>query len=230
MQAADHGERPRERLWRRGCDQVSDAELLALVLGTGRPGRSATAVAHDILAEVGGMHGLSRVGPEQLAEVAGVGPARAARLVAAIGLGVRAVDRGRTQPAVLHCAEDVRRRVWPRLVGLAQEVFVVIGIDARNGVVVERDIARGHLTGVDVHPREVFRPLLRAGAAAGVCVHNHPSGDPTPSDQDLALTARLKELGELVGIPIIDHVVVADDGLVSIAAWAAGQPPVTTGT
>jgi DNA repair protein RadC len=103
-------------------------------------------------------------------------------------------------------------------------VFVVIGIDARNVVMVETEVARGHLTGVEVHPREVFRPLVRAGAAAGVCVHNHPSGDPTPSLPDLELTQRLRAAGDLLGIPIVDHVVLADGGAVSIAEWVAGYP------
>ena len=140
-------------------------------------------------------------------------------------LGVRAVERTRARGDVLRCADDVHQRLWPRMAGLAQEVFYVVGIDARNVVLIEAEVARGHLTGVDVHPREVFRPLVRAGAAAAVCAHNHPSGDPTPSPPDLILTQRLKEAGELIGIPVIDHVVLADSGAVSIAEWLAGLPP-----
>ncbi|MBK9033050.1 MAG: DNA repair protein RadC [Myxococcales bacterium] len=226
-EAAPH-ERPRERLWRQGSDRVSDAELLALILGTGRPGRSAAAVAHDVLVAVGGVAGLARASPHDLARVDGLGPAQAARVVAAASLGARAVERTRARGDVLRCAEDVHLRLWPRLAGLEQEVFYVVGIDARNVVVIEAEVARGHLTGVDVHPREVFRPLIRAGAAAAVCAHNHPSGDPTPSPPDLLLTERLKEAGDLLGIPVIDHVVLADRGPVSIAEWVAGLPSTPT--
>lgn len=218
-QALPIDDRPRERLWSLGGERVSDAELLAIVIGTGRPGRNATSVAHDVLAAVGGVAGLARAWPQELAAVNGLGPAQAARLVAAMTLGGRGIERTRGQLGVLHCADDVRFRMWPKLAGLEQEVFYVIGIDARNAVVIEREIARGHLTGVDVHPREVFRPLIRAGVAAAVCVHNHPSGDPTPSGPDVMLTRRLREAGELLGVPLVDHIVVADGGAVSIAEW-----------
>ncbi len=223
-------DRPRERLLSQGKDRVSDAELLALILGTGRPGRDATAVAYDVLAAVGGVPGLARAWPQELAALDGLGPAQAARVVAAIALGVRAVDRTRTRLDALHCAADVRHRLWPRMAGLEHEAFYVIGIDARNIVMIEAEVGRGHLTAVDVHPREVFRPLVRAGVAAAVCVHNHPSGDPTPSDPDLVLTQRLREGGELLGIPVIDHVILADGGTVSIAEWLAGQPAVVGGS
>ena len=109
------------------------------------------------------------------------------------------------------------RRLRPRLSGLAQEVFVVIGIDGRNGVVGEAEIARGLVSSVEVHPREVFRPLIRMAATGAVVAHNHPSGDPTPSHQDVELTRRLRAVGDLVGIPIVDHVVIAGDGYRSIA-------------
>jgi|JI6StandDraft_1071083.scaffolds.fasta_scaffold33767_2 DNA repair protein RadC len=221
---SDVTDRPRERMWSQGSDRISDAELIGLILGTGRPGRGAVALGHDVLAAVGGVGGLARAAPHDLISVDGLGRAQAARVAAAIALGVRAVERSRARIGTLHCADDVHHRLWPRLAGLDCEVFVVIGIDARNVVMVETEVARGHLTGVEVHPREVFRPLVRAGAAAGVCVHNHPSGDPTPSLPDLELTQRLRAAGDLLGIPIVDHVVLADGGAVSIAEWVAGYP------
>ena len=127
----------------------------------------------------------------------------------------------RPEPAGLVDALDVYDRVWPRLAGLAQEVFMVLAIDVRNVVLEEIEVARGSLTQVEVHPREVFRPLIRIGAAGAIAVHNHPSGDPTPSPEDLALTRRLREVGELVGIPLVDHVVVAERGCRSMAEWLA---------
>ena len=113
----------------------------------------------------------------------------------------------------------IRDRVRARLAGVPQELFLALAVDARNGLIDEVEVARGHLTSVEVHPREVFRPLIRAAAAAAVVVHNHPSGDPTPSSEDLVLTRRLRAVGELVGIPILDHVIVAGDQFRSIAEW-----------
>lgn len=219
----DDIDRPRERLWTMGVDRVDDVDLLALVLGTGTRGRSAAVLAAQLLQKFGGLGGLPRAAPHDLAQLDGIGPAQAARVVAAVNIGMRALEQCRHPLPDLGCAADVRRRLWPRLVDLEQEAFFVLAIDVRNKILAEIEIARGHLTGVEVHPREVFRPLIRAAAAAGVCVHNHPSGDPTPSPEDLLLTKRLREAGVLVGIPLIDHVVIAERGYVSISEWLAGN-------
>ena len=210
--------RPRERLWRRGSATSSDEELLAIILGTGVRGHPALAVATELVRAAGGVGVLSRASPRELAQVTGVGSTRAARLAAAFELGRRAVEhvhhrRNLSRP------DDVFRHVAPRLAGLVQEVFLVIGIDVRNALIEVVEVARGTVNGVDVHPREVFRPLVRMAAAAAVVVHNHPSGDPTPSQEDLDLTRRLREVGLLVGIPVLDHVVVGSQGFRSIAEW-----------
>ncbi len=199
-----------------GGDALSTEELLALVLGSGTRGRPADAVARELLASAGGVAALSRAAPRELLEVAGVGQARAARVAAAFYLGRRGMAQLGAQDAALLDAEGVFRRLQPRLGGLAQEVFVVLALDARHRVLAELEVARGHLTGVDVHPREVFRPLIRQAAAAAVIAHNHPSGDPSPSAQDVALTLRLQAVGELVGIPILDHVIVTTNRFVSL--------------
>lgn len=210
--------RPRERLWLAGPDRLTDAELIAIVLGTGVRGRPALAVADDVVTAAGGLHILARASPAELSLAHGVGAAQAARLAAGFELGRRALAAAPDRQA-LSTPADVLHLLQPRLAGLAQEVFFAIGIDARNRIVGAVEIARGMVTGVEVHPREVFRPLIRMAAAGAVVAHNHPSGDPTPSSEDIGLTRRLRAVGELVGIPIVDHIVVAGDRFISIAEW-----------
>lgn len=211
-------ERPRERLWRTGTDALGDEDLLAMVLGTGVRDRPVREVAAELVRAAGGVGALSRASPRELSQTTGVGSARAARIAAAFELGRRAVDAIHHRETVGR-ADDVYRVVAPRLAGLAQEVFIVIGVDIRNGLLDVVEVARGSVAGVEVHPREVFRPLIRMAAAGGVLVHNHPSGDPTPSPEDAELTRRLREVGRLLGIPIIDHVVIGDRSFRSIAEW-----------
>ena len=211
-------ERPRERLWRTGTDALGDEDLLAMVLGTGVRDRPVREVAAELVRAAGGVGALSRASPRELVQVSGVGTARAARVAAAFELGRRAVDAVHHRETVGR-AEDVYRVVAPRVAGLAQELFIVIGVDIRNGLLDVVEVARGSVAGVEVHPREVFRPLVRMAAAGGVLVHNHPSGDPTPSPEDVELTRRLREVGRLLGIPIIDHVVIGDRAFRSIAEW-----------
>jgi DNA repair protein RadC len=212
-------ERPRERLLRYGGDPLSSEELIALILGTGARGRSALEVARSLLKETGGLVDLARADLRELAQVRGIGTARAARLVAAFQLGRRAL----AQPAervVLREPEDVYEYLRPRMQGMTQEVFVVLALDARNSVVGDMEVARGSLTGVEVHPREVFRALVRQAAAAAVVAHNHPSGDSHPSPEDLSLTRRLQMAGEILGIPILDHVIIGRDDFTSVADLA----------
>jgi len=215
---AELTDRPRERLWRCGVQAVSDAELLALVLGTGVRDRPVLQVAAELVRAVGSVARLSRASPHELAQVAGIGPARAAQLAAAFELGRRALEVTRHRRK-LGNAEDVFRCVAPRLAGALQEMFLVIGVDVRNRLLDVVEIGRGSLAHVDVQPREVFRPLIRMAAAGGLLVHNHPSGDATPSVADCLLTCRLREVGALLGLPIIDHVVIGDRSFRSVAEW-----------
>jgi DNA repair protein RadC len=186
------------------------------VLGTGIRDRPVLEVAAEIVRTVGGLASMSRASPHELAQFAGIGPARAARLSAAFELGRRALEIVQHR-RVLGSAADVHRCIAPRLTGVSQEVFFVIGIDIRNRQLDVVEVARGSLGHVDVHPREVFRPLVRMAAAGGVLAHNHPSGDPTPSREDCMLTFRMREAGRLLGIPIVDHVVIGGRSFRSIA-------------
>jgi DNA repair protein RadC len=211
-------DRPRERLWRRGVQTVGDEELLAILLGTGVRSHPALTVAANLVKATGGVVALSRASPRELSQVIGVGEARAARIAAAFELGRRAVETEQHRETLAR-PEDVFRIVAPRVSGLAQEVFIVIGVDVRNGLLDVVEVARGTVHSVEVHPREVFRPLVRMAAAGGVLVHNHPSGDPTPSVEDIELTRRLRAVGDVLGIPIVDHVVIGDRSFRSIAEW-----------
>ncbi len=209
--------RPRERMLALGGDRVGDDDLIAVLLGTGMRGRPAEALAADLLRAAGGLVALSRASPRELAQLPGMGEARALRVAAAFHLGRRAAELGRARDVTIGAAVDVWRRLRGRIAGLHQEAFFAIGLDVRNAVIEEVEVARGTLTSVDIHPREVFRPLIRMAAAGAVVAHNHPSGDPTPSHDDVTLTHRLREVGRLVGIPVVDHVVVCTDGYVSLA-------------
>jgi DNA repair protein RadC len=215
-------DRPRERLLRRGAHAIGDDELLAILLGTGVRARPALHVARDLVHAAGGVAAVSRASPRELAQVVGIGAARAARVAAAFELGRRAIEIEQHRDVLSH-ADDVFRIVGPRVAGLQQELFLAIGVDIRNGVLDVVEVARGTVHGVEVHPREVFRPLVRMAAAGGVLVHNHPSGDPTPSAEDVALTRRMRAIGELLGIPIVDHVVIADRGFRSISEWLGAE-------
>jgi DNA repair protein RadC len=214
----DDTDRPRERLLRCGTHSLGDAELLALILGTGVRDRPALAIASELVQSVGGVAALSRASPHEFAQITGVGTARAARISAAFELGRRAMEVVHHRK-LLGCADDVYRCVATRLAGLTQEVFIAIGVDVRNGVLDIVEVARGGICHVEVHPREVFRALIRMAAAAGVLVHNHPTGDPTPSREDCVLTQRMREVGRMLGIPILDHVIIGDRSFRSVGEW-----------
>ena len=192
------------------------------MLGTGTQRRPAIEVARELVRSAGGVATLSHSTSRELSHVPGVGTARAARVVAAFELGRRALEVLERRDPVGR-PEDIYRLVAPRVAGLAQEVFLVIGIDIRNGLLDVAEIARGSVASVEVHPREVFRPLVRMAAAGGVLAHNHPSGDPTPSAEDVALTRRLRAAGELLGIPIIDHVVIGNRAFRSVAEYMGAE-------
>ena len=210
-------ERPRERLSAQGPAALGDAELVAILLGSGRPGQNVVEVAAALLASVGGLDGLGRADESDLRRQPGVGQARATLLRAALELGRRVTGTRPERGRRLGAAAEVWAHYRARLAFAPVEEFWVIGLDVRHRLLFESCVARGSLTGVEVHPREVFRPLIRGTAAATIFLHNHPSGDPSPSRQDLELTRRLKEVGELCGISVLDHVVVGAEGFVSLA-------------
>ena len=203
--------RPREKLRTLGIGSLSESELLALLLGSGTPGRSALRVARS----------LARRPPSELAgwpltrwlRVPGIGPARASALTAAFELGRRALAWDGAARAI-RGPDDVLAQVRD-LARARREHFVVLLLNARHELQGRETISIGSLNASIVHPREVFLPAILHSAASVVLVHNHPSGDPEPSEEDLSITRRLVEVGELVGIEVLDHVVIASRGTVS---------------
>ena len=221
---------PRERLVALGAAALADAELVALLLGSGTRGMNALDVAQALLARDGGVAGLAHASLDELRDQPGVGLARAAAVLAAIELGRREVGERPARGRRIASAADVANHLRARLHACSVEEFWALALDVRHRVLWETCLARGCLTGVEVHPRDAFRPLIRGGAAAVIFCHNHPSGDPSPSRQDLELTTRLREVGELCGIAVLDHVVVGADGFTSIAEdyWTARRPLLQT--
>jgi DNA repair protein RadC len=217
MAALNPDARPRERLVACGPTQLSDQELLAIVLGSGTAGQSAIDVAGALLAASGDLVGLAQASLEELCAQRGIGRARASLIQAAVEIGRRSVGERPKPGRRLASANDVWRHLRARLAMAEVEEFWALALDVRHRIQSERCLARGSLTGVEVHPRDVFRPLIRSAAAAVIFCHNHPSGDPTPSRQDLELTTRLREVGDLCGIAVLDHVVVGWEGFTSLA-------------
>jgi len=207
QEIADH-ERPQERLERGGIEALSDVELLTLVLRTGQRGASALELAQSLRARYPRLADLAAASPHELSGVAGVGRAHAAAICAAIALGRRADQHELVPGERVGASADVFRHFRARLAGLRQERFYVVMLDGKGRVTREVRISEGTLTASLVHPREVFRAAIREAAASVILVHNHPSGDPTPSPEDVALTARLRAAGELIGVKVVDHVVI----------------------
>ena len=210
LAALSADDRPREKLLRAGAATLSDAELVAVVLGSGVRGRDALAVATELLGASGGAEGLAALPPARLTRAPGVGSSRAARLVAAIELGRRVVAGPRAPRPRVASPAAAAEYLLPRLGRLREEHFGVLLLDTRHRLIRAVVVSVGSLDASLVHPREVFRAATEHSAAAIVLFHNHPSGDPAPSAEDLTLTRRLVQAGELMGIGVVDHVVLGD--------------------
>lgn len=219
---------PRERLARLGASALADHELIALLLRTGRRHQAAEAVARSLFEAHGGLDGLAAADLCELATQPGIGNAKAATLVAAFDLGRRLAEVPLVVGRPIGGPIDVERHFAPRLGRRERESFHVLCLDGRHRLVREEEVSVGTLTASLVHPREVFRGAIRASAAAIVLVHNHPSGDPSPSAEDRSVTERLAEAGRVLGIEVLDHVVVARGGHFSFRE-AGALPPARSG-
>lgn len=217
---APAGGGPRERLLRQGAQALTDPELLAVLLGTGTRGNPVLVMAETLLNVGGGLRAIAQCDPQELCEFPGLGPARAAQVLAALELGRRIQRSTDTRPR-LQTPQQIFEHVLPELCALPREVFHVMSFNGRNTLLANTRVAEGTQSACMVEPREVFRAALAARAQALVFVHNHPSGDPTPSAADLALTRQLLGGAGVMGITVMDHLIVGDRRYHSMAE--AGQ-------
>jgi len=212
---AEH-DRPREKLERCGAHALGDNELLAIILGHGTSGLSALMLADRLLAVSGGVHGLTRMSRSKLASQAGIGTALSSRVLAALELGRRTLlTEAPGRPQFLRPG-DLARYLLPQFGAYPLERFGVVLLDTKHRLLRAIVLSVGSLDASVVHPREVFQEAITIGAAAVAVFHNHPSGDPAPSADDLRLTARLRQAGSILGIPVIDHLILADTRYYSV--------------
>ncbi len=208
-------ERPRERLIAHGSASLTTSELLAILLRTGRKGETALEIGRALALSPGGLAGLSRLTAAQLASVKGIGPAKSVTILAALELGKRCATQ-KTQPKLtIRSAADVAEHVMPRFRYETREYFLIVLLDTKHHVIDMPVISIGTLDMSVVHPREVFFQAVVQHAAALILVHNHPSGEPTPSREDHVVTDKLAQAGMIFDIPVLDHIVIGDGCYVS---------------
>jgi len=212
-------ERPRERLLKLGSEALSSQEVLALILGRGIRGESVMVTAQKLLSKFGNLANLAGASVEELTRVKGVGLAKAAQIKAAFELSRRLDDTpGQGTKTTIKSPEAAVRSAKSQLRGKKKEHFLVLCLDTRNHVIGIRTVSIGSLDCSIVHPREVFKDAISSCAASVIFVHNHPSGDPTPSEDDIKLTRRLVEASEIIGIEVLDHIIVCDKEYLSMKA------------
>ncbi len=209
-------ERPREKLELKGPKMLSNYELIAILLRTGSYKKSAIILAQEILEKTPNLYALRNISLDELLNIKGIGKAKAIQILAAIELGQRTnnyiLERGIQIKSPIDCAEYIAEEVRT----LEQEHFIGIYLDVKNRILAKKTLFIGSLNKALVHPREVFKEAFKHGCASIIVCHNHPSGDPTPSNQDISLTRRLMEIGELMGIEVLDHIVIGTDGYISM--------------
>jgi DNA repair protein RadC len=210
MKELSPDDRPREKLLRHGAPALGDNELVALVLGSGCRGTGALALANELLTTRGGLHGLARSTCDDLARIAGVGRAKAAQMVAALELGRRTLTHAPSARIQLRTPHEAAAYLMPAFGSRPVEQFGVVLLDTKHRVLRTSVLAIGTLNSTVVQPRDVFREAALGGAAAIVVFHNHPSGDPGPSPDDMELTRRLAAAGTLMGVDLVDHIILGD--------------------
>lgn len=210
-------ERPREKLSRYGQGNLTNAELIALLLGTGSKGESAIGLAENLLSlDVDGLLYLANCSVEELSKVKGMGLAKASRVLAAVELGLRVSTTQRSEKTKIESTADVVQIFMEKMRYHKKEYFNVLLLNAKGGILAVETVAVGDLSSSIVHPREAFISAVRKSAAAVIFIHNHPSGNPKPSPQDIEVTKRLCETGKILGIHVLDHIIIGDGDYISM--------------
>lgn len=208
-------ERPRERLIRHGADRLANKELLAILLRTGTQQESALGLAEKLLSRFDSLRELAGASFEELVSVSGIGPAKATDILAAFELAKRLADSQMEFQGVVNSPQDAAQMVLRELSLEDKEHFMIIMLNTKHRVIAKKVISIGHLNASLVHPREMFKEAIKRSSAAVILVHNHPSGDLTPSKDDLTTTERLRDVGEILGIEVLDHIIVGDNRYLS---------------
>ena len=211
-------ERPREKLVHYGPASLSTAELLAILLRTGTRAESVLRVAENVLARYkdAGIAAMVHASQAELSAIHGVGPSKAAAIMAAVELGRRLSQKSAERVEVIHGPEDAAQFAMPHFRHEQKEHFAVLLLNMKNRILAMQEVSVGSLSASIVHPREVFQAAVRYAAAAMILLHNHPSGDPNPSKEDIAVTQRLVKAGKIMDIPVLDHVILGDGRFISL--------------
>lgn len=209
-------DRPRERLLRQGAESLSNQELLAILLRTGTKEESVLVLANRVLNVFERLHHLKHATIEEMIAIKGIGEVKAIQLLAAIELGRRLAQKNNDEKFTIRSPEDAATYLMPDMSSLNQEHFVVLFLNIKNQVIHKQTIFIGSLNASIVHPREIFREAVKRSAASILCAHNHPSGVPTPSTEDIEVTKRIVEAGYIIGIEVVDHLIIGDHQFVSL--------------
>jgi DNA repair protein RadC len=209
-------ERPQERLLRYGAETLSNAELMALILRTGNKQENVVNLCNRILCEAGGLNGLLNFSVEDFMKLKGIKEAKAARLLALAEMSKRFKSYRAGEDYKISQPRDAANLLMEEMRYLKQEVLKVVLLNTKNAVILVKDISLGSLNSSIVHPREVFNEAVKRSCASIIVCHNHPSGDPTPSSEDINITHRLKECGKLLGIELLDHLIIGNGNYISL--------------
>ncbi|WP_010303582.1 RadC family protein [Kurthia senegalensis] len=216
MQSIQALEQPRERLCQVGARQLSNQELLAILLRTGVKEQSATQLASQLLNKFSHVTEIKDAVIEELTQVNGIGKVKAIELLAALEFGRRVYDRQVQNLTTIRSPEDAADFLMSDLSSLKQEHFVVLYLNVKNQIIHRQTVFIGSLTASIVHPREIFREAVKRSTASIICAHNHPSGNPSPSPEDIEVTKRIKKAGHILGIELLDHVIIGDEQFISL--------------
>lgn len=209
-------DRPRERLRQSGAQQLTNQELLAIIFRVGIKNLSVTQLAANVLTHFEHLHDIKEATIEELIEINGIGEVKAIELLAAIELGRRVSAKQVQNRWTIRTPDDAATLLMSDMTNLKQEHFVVLYLNVKNQVIHKQTIFMGSLNASIVHPREIFREAVKRSAASIICAHNHPSGNPTPSSEDIDVTKRIQHAGEVLGIELLDHVIIGDHQFISL--------------